>query len=613
MGHIDYNKRTRASAPVDPAWLLAGSQAGQLANMLAGRGDIAVRIGSRTSSGAPACFAPLTAEMELDAGVAFGKVDPKRVGNITERNVQFEYAQATGLIFHEALHARFSTWDLPAAHEALTQAEVHALVLLEEGRIEAQGLKMYPDNACFLRACVLGIVMSDLELNPITELTPTRAAAQVLALTSARVDAGSVMFEDIESIERVITKKLGVDLFNKLAELWREAQVTEAHDIEKLYDIARRWAKLVEDAAKDAGEGEMADSFGGAGGGAGGGGTEGEDDPETAGMMEELMKELEEAADNASIGAADDAAEQQQTEEWREEASTRAQSAKRTAENRETAQKVFGKGTGPVADERTSSSLVETRKPRTDERTSAVRLAQLLEKAKYRERDETEVTSVIPPGRLRTRAMVQGAAFKAKGVMTQVEPWRRTVRKHTDDPTLTVGVMVDISGSMSAAMQPMASTAWILSEAVRRVQGRAAMVYYGQGVFPTLKPGQHLSEVNVYTACDGTEKFDQAFKALDGSLNLLNGTGAKMLVVVSDGCYTHDQERAASAWAAQCAASGVAVTWVTFDPTDASPEKIVRKNGVVVRIEPGMTATQDIATHIGRSAAQQLTQVSERR
>ena len=84
-------------------------------------------------------------------------------------------------------------------------------------------------------------------------------------------------------------------------------------------------------------------------------------------------------------------------------------------------------------------------------------------------------------------------------------------------------------------MQPMASVAWILSEATRRVQGRAAMVYYGNNVFPTLKPGQHLDRVKVYSAPDMTEKFDKAFKALNGGLNLLNGSGALLLVVVSDG------------------------------------------------------------------------------
>jgi hypothetical protein len=607
MGHIDYKKRTASSLPADPAWLKVGAEVGALANSLAGRGDIAVRIGADTSSGAPACFAPLTAEMELSASYAFGNVDPKRVGNITERAVQFEYPQATGLTFHEALHARFSTWDLPAAAAALTEPEMQALVLLEEGRIESLGLKLYPDNACFLRAVVLGIVMSDLKTNPITEFTPTRAAAQVLALTSARVDAGSVELADIESVERVVTRKLGVELFNSLRELWVEAQATEASDITKLYDIARRWAKLVEDKAEANGEGRQGDGSGAGDGEGAGGGAGGSEE-----LMEELMEELEAAAESASISATDDVQQQQQTEEWREDARHRAGAAKRSQQHREVAQDTFGKGTGPVADTRTSSILMEARAPRSDERQAAVKLSALLEKAKYRERDETEVSSIVPPGRLRTRAMVQGAALRSKGIVAQVEPWRRTVRKATDDPTLSVGIMVDISGSMSSAMQPMASVAWILSEAVRRVQGKAAMVYYGQGVFPVLKPGQHLDQVNVYSATDGTERFDQAFKALDGSLNLLGGSGARMLVVVSDGCYTHSEERAATQWLAQCSQAGVAVTWVTFDGADHSALRIVGKTGAHVPVEAG-SAMQEIASHIGRSAAAALTQTSERR
>ena len=77
---------------------------------------------------------------------------------------------------------------------------------------------------------------------------------------------------------------------------------------------------------------------------------------------------------------------------------------------------------------------------------------------------------MTPPGGLRSRALVQGAALKSKGLLTQTEPWRRTQRKHTDNPQLKVGVMVDISGSMGMAMEPMAVTAWVLSEATKRVQ-----------------------------------------------------------------------------------------------------------------------------------------------
>jgi hypothetical protein len=168
--------------------------------------------------------------------------------------------------------------------------------------------------------------------------------------------------------------------------------------------------------------------------------------------------------------------------------------------------------------------------------------------------------------------------------------------------------MVDISGSMASAMEPMAATAWAMSEAVRRVQGKCAMVYYGQDVFPTLKPGQHLDQVTVYTAPDGTEKFDKAFKALDGSLNLLNGTGARLLVIVSDGCYTDDERSKAKAWVRACEKAGVAILWIPFGEGSyarsiAGPDTVILSD---VR-DPAEAAVQ-----IGSAAAKALTKIGQR-
>jgi Mg-chelatase subunit ChlD len=258
---------------------------------------------------------------------------------------------------------------------------------------------------------------------------------------------------------------------------------------------------------------------------------------------------------------------------------------------------------------RTGSRLIEKRPATGAERAAAVTVAVMLEKAKYRERDEKEIKSIVPPGRLRTRAIVQGAALKSKGVMATTEPWRRTIRRHTDDPTLTIGVMVDISGSMGEAMNPMATTAWVMSEAAKRIQARTAMVYYGQDVFPTLKPGQHLDQVNVYSAPDGTEKFDRAFKALDGGLNLLAGTGARLLVVVSDGCYTPHEMLKAEHWMKRCQESGVAVLWLPFENSGYARHICRNSDAVILQ---GTLNPAAAATEIGRRAAEALTKIGTR-
>jgi hypothetical protein len=276
---------------------------------------------------------------------------------------------------------------------------------------------------------------------------------------------------------------------------------------EPLYELAREWAKLVKDAAEERGEPEGSAPS-----------------PEMQEFIEGLMDALADAAEAASIGAQEDLNDQQTSEEWAEQVKTKASAAKERKDHEKEAKEVFMKGTGPSPDSRTSSRVHETRMPTGAERAAAVKVAQILEKAKYQERDEREITSQLPPGKLRTRAIVQGAAMlKSKVSWIQQNLGSEQCVSTLMTQHSTVGVMVDISGSMSSAMQPMAVTAWVMSEAASRVQASCAMVYYGQDVFPTLKPGQHLSEVNVYTAPDGTEKFNKAFKALDGSLNLLHG------------------------------------------------------------------------------------------
>ena len=598
MGHIDYKRKTRSEA-TSPEWLAVGSQIGQLVNSWAARGDVIAYVGPGAGQSSPACFVPNTAEVEVNLEASFGKgVTSADIGDLRERDTQFAWPKATGAIFHEALHARFSTWDLGNAHAALGDEDFFWLTLLEEGRIESFGTRLFPENSGFLRASALGLAIGDIE-----ELgfggSETRDAAIIAAIAVARIDAGVLQPDDIERLTELVVGKLGTETFDKLRDLWLAAQQHDLHvDATNLYDLAREFGRLVKGQAEENGEdmGEYEQQAGGMGAGPG------------SEFLDELLDALKEGEEIATIGAASALDDQQTTEEWQQEVKSRASGAKQQAEHRKEADEVFGKGTGPMPEHKTWSRLKEERLPSGPERAAAVKVAQLLEKAKYRERDAVEISSIVPPGRLRTRAMVQGAALKSKGIMTQVEPWRRTVRKHVDDPTLTLGVLVDISGSMGEAMEPMATTAWVMSEAVKRVQGKAAMVYFGESVFPTLKPGQHLDKVQVYTAPDGTEKFNKAFKALDGGLNLLNGSGARLLVVVSDGCYTGEEQQQARKWVTACESAGVGVLWLSID--DGSHARLITRSSPSAVLLPRTTDPVSVATEIGQAAARALTAAS---
>jgi hypothetical protein len=589
MAHIDTD--TTTSGKTYPEWYVVGSQIGTLVNKVAGRYDLVGLASPESGSGAPACYKPRIAEIEVNTIAAFGEyVLPEMIGDINESETQYEFPKATGAVIHEAFHARYSRWDLTQAQLALKEDEYKALELLEESRIEKFGIEADESHLVFLRACVMEIVLGDVtsagdEDNSIEQLT------KIVGLVHARVLAGVLEIDEMSEVITAVNTNLGEDVVLKLSAIIRKFLMHNEHDnLEPVYPLAIEWAKIVRELKEERGE----------------------DSASQQEAIKNIMKALAEAGEEVEIKNYSRLADQEMQEEWDEEVGRRSSESKEKKEHEEEASECFGRGTGPQPASPTSSRRIETRKPTTQERSAAVTIAQMLEKAKYRERDEIEISSVLPPGRLRTRALVQGSAMRSRGVTTPIEAWRRTVRKHTDDPTLTVGVMVDISGSMGSAMNPMATTAWVMSEATKRVQGRCAMVYYGDDVFATLKAGQHLTDVDVYSASDSTEQFDKAFKVLDGSLNLLHGTGARLLVVVSDGCYTGKELKAARRWIDRCEQAGVAVLWLPFDGRHNGYHAKSLLNGTSVSPLTGVSDPVEASKTIGQACAKALTAVGKR-
>ena len=240
MAHI-HARETRAEA-TPTEWLKVGAQIGRLTNEWAMRHDVIGYVGPGAGGPAPACFNPILAEVEVNVDVAFGKgITPDKIGDLNERSVQYDWPKASGAIFHEALHARYSRWSLIDAQKVLTPAEFKAINLLEETRIEALGVQDIPGNRGFLRACALEIVIADVE-EGLTELTSTRAAAQLAGLTLARVDADVLERDDVEPIADIIEPFLGEDLLVKLRSIWNRFQMHDMHyNSAPLYELAKEW------------------------------------------------------------------------------------------------------------------------------------------------------------------------------------------------------------------------------------------------------------------------------------------------------------------------------------------------------------------------------------
>ena len=623
MSHHTLN--SRPVGRVDYAWLGVNASVGKLVNQWSLRQDLVVALAEVTTIGAPACFNPASAEIEVSIPKAFGVgVSPDQVGEMTLRKNQLKHAVGAGAIYHEALHARVSRWSLESASKELTPREFRFLNAMEESRIEYWGCVFLPKNRSLLRACAIEIVMDELD-EQAKNISKVDAAAFLSLLTLARVDAGVLDARDIvDSVHEIITEVLSDEVVAKLREVWKDFQTHDDHaNALPLYDLTREFLKILDERKEETGEEEGQEPGEGDCSKPGGEpGTEtgkGEPTPEQVQdfkdfieKVKEAVKENQEAVNVSNQTELDDEIE---VEERKEEVEAHNESKKQRDERKDLADKVFNQDDAVgshVSGEKTRSRLIDTRLPSGDELASANRIANALRKAKYRERSQTRIASIVPPGRLRSRAFIQGQAQKARGINAPVEAWRTTKRKTTEDPTLNVGIIVDISGSMKSAMTPMAITAWVMSDAVRRVQGKCAMVYCGQDVFATLKPGQRLSKVSTYTASDSTEEFDKAFKALDGAMNLTHADGAKLLVVVSDGHYRPDQKVHASKLLKDADKNGVAILWLTFDGKVSEPSELLKGTaGKVVDLKSTESPTTASAI-IGDAAAKALSAIGSR-
>lgn len=569
MGHLAAERARTLVTPRE--WLKVGSQIGELCNTWSGRGDVVAYVGEGAGKmlGAPvaACWIPVLAEMEVDVEQAFLGARPEHIDDMRDRETHFEYPVAAGAILHEAYHAKKTRYNLADLMMAPEPRAVRVVAEnIEETRIEAAAVRDMPENRSFLRACALKLVMGDMDLEKLAE-QGVFGISTVMLLTLARVDAGVLDPDDVAEIRELCVGVFGEDLMRGLRDIWRRGQAWASdEDCSEHLRLGHEWVKLLQESGLMDEEQAKAGMPSPGGGDPGDGDGEGQEIPEEfKRLLEQLAEAIEEAAESAEIQAREEGARQQLDEFAKRVAEQRGQVAKEQRQDKEEAAKVFSRNSGPATADRTDSKLQKKRPPEDEERAAAVRLARMLERAQYRDMTRTLVSSEMPPGRLDTAVAMQASAERAVNGMTVQEPWWYEHREHVEDPILKLGVGVDISGSMSGAMEAMAVTAWVFSEAARRIQAQCAMVYYGQSIFPVLKPGQHLDEVNIYTAPDSTEEAVKAIKALTGALDLKHGTGPRLLVLCSDTCYRYDVAAGAAKLVEQLVKHGCAVVILTFD------------------------------------------------
>jgi hypothetical protein len=624
------------------------------------RDDLIVTVAPGAGRGAPACFLPTLATIELDAAHLAG-IDPDTAtpDHDTDRH---RYPAGWGLLVHECAHARHSRWDPP---DGIAHHVGEAAMLLEESRIEHHHLARRPTDRLWLRAASSTLILADvlatpdpcvpdpsaldpsapgpvtpdpatptapspittapITTAPITTAPITTAgamsapstsaggrveAAQMAGLLLARVDAGVLTADDVAPVRHRVVTILGGDTLTELQGLWQAAHRLSDTDTDAMLDLGRRWCATVGTDTTDTtdttdlgGTADRTDSR--PDNGSGGTATSGEAGAGEAGAGEELRRvavgvlarlDRQVEREVAAAAAADPTAVA---------ASAAADDAKDAARAARAARTVFA--TDPAGDGGGAWSRVSgTRPPTARERVAARRVGRVLSSAGVPDRVRTTTSSMLPPGRLRMRGALAADAQRAAGATPTAEPFTRTHRATVPEPPLRLGIACDISGSMAPFAAPVASAAWILATATRhtRVPAHTASVLFGRTVHPLVAPGAHPALVAQFEALDDYEAAGTALEALDGALQLSRPGAARLLVIVSDGHWRPAPRHAAQTRVDTLRRSGCGVLWLAPDPRHGSDHPLTGAT-VIELADPATTADTiaRAATNALRAAA----------
>ncbi len=586
MGHLDFTGKPKADRDTPEAWLPVAAEIAEYARGFAGRADIVANVGP--GIGGPygtACWNPALADMDVNTDTCLPGYSPGRV-HFHDEIFQLGALPFVGAVTHEAAHARWSCWvpiDLmnraKAGDEAWDQATLEVVIALEESRIEHLAVSKDHTRKAALAQCALSIVLRDF-----TVADTLFGASISAALTLARYSLLSRA--ELTRFRTLVEEHLSSETIDKLAALWVEyhalpphlaasGTVDDAH-FAAMFDIATRWLDVLrEEATDENGEkgetgipGEPGEEGEGARGvfmpGMGGEG-EGSGDTEGAGEDGDLAEKMREAAGEAAMDREGDALDKRAEKVMERRMADIAEDRKRHDDGKKVEDKRHGGGAHGYSSF-AGSHKAKARPASPDERVAANRLSALLAKITFHDRVVTKVDRVVPGGKLRPRAAVQRAAEIARGGHGNVAIWRGKERHHTDETPITVAIATDVSGSMGRLSEPSAVLTWVLSNAVAGIDGKVATATFGDAGYLVNRAYEKAEAVQPWIARDGTEAFREAALLLDHELDLLDSTGARILVVFTDAYFVNgDDARFAETFMRLCKAKGVSVIWACAD------------------------------------------------
>lgn len=502
-------KRMSETVDIDPdaagpAWRALSDYYDELAARRSGREDMQVIVAPEAGAGNPGFFMPARARLHVEGNLLPCEPDKLNPGDPEHFS---KMAAMHGVFIHEVGHAEH-TLD---GFEKMKGPGKRAAVILEEIRMEAEVVRKRPSDADWMRAAADEIILRKDSAPPASKA----GAAMSAALTLGRVAAGSLEETDVEPMREALEKILEPKELEELEEIFAEAVTIPDGDFEALEALGGRMAAAFPDdeSADTSGlSGAMGESAGRA----------------SSGGLESLPDEAREALEDLAEAMEDEKGERSPDPE--------------PSEPPEMPPSGIGHGFG---DSRHGVRSKE-RDPRPEERAQRNRLAAMLRKARWRDRTMRRTASELPPGRLKVREAVRGSAERKAKRMPTARPWERKKRVHVDQPRIKAAVLVDVSGSMGPFVDGIASSLWVLSNAIRDAEGTVCGVAFGDEARLVLRPEKSAKKVLEFPADGGHEMIADAIDVANNLMGLESDDCPRLVVIVSDGHWVerHQSDKA---------------------------------------------------------------------
>ena len=450
-----------------------------------------------------------------------------------------------GVALHETLHAKHTKrWavehDLALATSADPTDRQLATDrrLLEEPRMEAHGVRDFPADSMrgrfvrrALEAAVVDVILprfaeqilhAALAGRPLTRDTAGRATVYLQARTHYGIVDPSVL----AALHGIWAQTLGAHDLQALDDLFARLVWVPDGELDALDRAAGAYRDIVgapdppptgeRDGDETPGRGEPV-------GGSDGAGPDGRG-PDVGSLADALEHALEHAARAGQLEQLDEDIDLQQLLDA-------------ARENRDRTARGHGHGTGMPSGRMPDRGV--DRPPFADEIRHARRYATRLRHAITM--GTRQIDKRTPGGRFDGRAYARGQAQRAAGRPVSAHPWHvtRQVRAPIEAPH--VGLIIDTSGSMHGHQYALGPIAWILTDALRQIDGRCASALFGNSAELLADGSAPMPLVPAIATGGGTAFAGDAIELVCEHLEMTNPRRPRFLYVLSDGGWADTQ------------------------------------------------------------------------